>query len=216
MKYLNSSSALCSQEPPTVLIIFVLTAWQLHHLWAPLRGRGNLLLTSCTTLEWQEIQGKGYKGFSLTPSHVYAPLPCSSMALPPLQTSRRRKTLWGAPKLKRESPWCLPWASSSSWRIKLDLKSPTRQKQDLPSSRILPYSLKIQGTFSLSKILALPLLPEVFKGVGSLQKLDWAVDDSMGGELGATSKVRKRGTSVVSLELYLTTAEPVAPQEFGK
>lgn len=38
----------------------------------------------------------------------------------------------------------------------------------------------------------------------------------MGGELGAASKLRKRGTYVVFLELYLATAEPMAPQEFRK
>lgn len=100
---------------------------------------------------------------------------------------------------------------------------PTWQKQDLPSSWILPCSLKTQGTLSLSKIFVLPLLPEVFKVVDSSEtrlilnpSSSRAVDDSVGGELGATSEVRKRGTSVVFLEFYLTTAEPVAPQELRK
>lgn len=42
------------------------------------------------------------------------------------------------------------------------------------------------------------------------------MDESMGGELGATSKLKKRETSVVFLEFYLTTAEPMAPQELRK
>lgn len=99
------------------------------------------------------------------------PPPHWSVALPPFQTSRRRRTLWGAPRLEGSLRGvCLqhpPLPSKSNL-----VSNPPRQKQDLPSSQILPYSLKTQELF-LSKILALSLLPEAFKVVGCLQKLDW-------------------------------------------
>lgn len=180
-------------------------------------------ITSCTSLEWQQIQGKRCKGFSVTPCHVECTSPtliygpATFSYFPPKEDALR------CPQTQGESPWCLPSASSSSERIKLGLKSPTRQKQDLPSSQILPYCLKTQGTFSLKNLGSVSITRGFQSGwLSSETRLilnpssPRAVDDSVGGELGATSKVRRRGTSVVSSEFYLTTAEPVAPQELRK
>lgn len=172
MKYLNSPSALCSQEPPTLLIIFVLIARQFRHLWAPLRGVGNFQITSCTTLELQEIRKRDAKVFShiisclLHLSHVDLWRCCLFRLHPEGRCSE-------VPPNHRESPWHPPRASFSSSESSLISNPPTQQKQALPSSWISPYSPKTQRTFSLSKILALALLPEVFKVVDSIQKLDW-------------------------------------------
>lgn len=159
---------------PASLIIFVLTARQAHHPWAPLRGSGNFQITSCTTLERQEIQQRGCESFLFTrcPSHYFnatASPPCWSMNLLPPQASSGRQMLWGAPNssgvfLMFILSILLHQVNRAWWQIQVG-------KLALPSSWIFLHSRKTQRSFSLSEILALARLPEVFTIADCIQKL---------------------------------------------
>lgn len=131
MKYLNPPSAPYSQEPPTLLIIFVLPARQLHHL----EGRRQLSDNFLYHHRIQEIREKDEKIFShiisclLHLSHVDLWLCCLFRLHPEGRRSEVPPNSWGV----------FLASALSILLYKLDLKSPTQQKTS--SSIILNLSL---------------------------------------------------------------------------